>query len=123
VSGYGDAKHRDGQLLESFLERRSSIDEPPVQAKPCPLPLQTRFSKGDMSIDKVPVVLSWSGGKDSAMVAYQLLASQKYEICALLTSVTEGIDRISMHGVRRELLNLQAEALGIPLHVVMIPGG
>ena len=70
---------------------------------------------------KQPVVLSWSGGKDSAMAAYQLLASQKYEITALLTTVTEGFDRISMHGVRRELLEQQADSLGIPLHKVMIP--
>jgi uncharacterized protein (TIGR00290 family) len=67
------------------------------------------------------VVLSWSGGKDSSMAAYQLLASQKYEIAALLTTVTEDFDRISMHGVRRELLEQQARSLAIPLHQVMIP--
>ena len=49
---------------------------------------------------KEKVVLSWSGGKDSTMTAYHLLASQKYEIAALLTTVTEEFDRISMHGVR-----------------------
>jgi uncharacterized protein (TIGR00290 family) len=70
---------------------------------------------------KEQVLLSWSGGKDSAMAAWQLLASRKYEIAALLTTVTEGYDRISMHGVRRELLERQAAALGIPLHRVMIP--
>jgi uncharacterized protein (TIGR00290 family) len=70
---------------------------------------------------KEPVALSWSGGKDSTMAAYQLLASQKYEIAALLTTVTEGFDRISMHGVRRELLERQAESLGIPLHKIPIP--
>src|ERR1700689_3926132 len=64
---------------------------------------------------RVPVLLSWSGGKDSAMAAYQLLASQKYEIAALVTTVTEEFDRISMHGVRRELLQQQAECLHIPL--------
>ena len=70
---------------------------------------------------KERVVLSWSGGKDSTMAAYQLLASQKYEIAALVTTVTEGFDRISMHGVRRELLERQAESLAIPLHTMMIP--
>jgi uncharacterized protein (TIGR00290 family) len=74
-----------------------------------------------MTLKKESVVLSWSGGKDSAMVAYHLLASQKYEIAALLTTVTEDFDRISMHGVRRELLERQAESLAIPLHKVMIP--
>jgi uncharacterized protein (TIGR00290 family) len=70
---------------------------------------------------KEPVVMSWSGGKDSAMAAHQLLASQKYEIAALLTTVTEGFDRISMHGVRRELLERQAAAMAMPLHTMMIP--
>jgi uncharacterized protein (TIGR00290 family) len=70
---------------------------------------------------KEQVLLSWSGGKDSAMVAYHLLASQKYEIAALLTTVTEDFDRISMHGVRRELLQRQAESLRIPLQAVLIP--
>jgi uncharacterized protein (TIGR00290 family) len=67
------------------------------------------------------VVLSWSGGKDSAMAAYQLLASQKFDIAALLTTVTEDFDRISMHGVRRDLLERQAESLAIPLHTILIP--
>jgi uncharacterized protein (TIGR00290 family) len=67
------------------------------------------------------IVLSWSGGKDSAMAAYHLLASQRYEIAALMTTVTEEFDRISMHGVRRELLERQARSLGIPLSAVMIP--
>ena len=70
---------------------------------------------------KEQVVLSWSGGKDSAMAAYHLLASQKYEIAALLTTVTEDFDRISMHGVRRVLLEQQAESLAIPLHKILIP--
>jgi uncharacterized protein (TIGR00290 family) len=70
---------------------------------------------------KEKVLLSWSGGKDSSMAAWHLLASQKYEIAALLTTVTEEYDRISMHGVRRELLERQAVALGVSLHKVMIP--
>src|ERR1700693_2929416 len=82
-----------------------------------------------MNVDNLPrrkpakelVVMSWSGGKDSTMAAYQLLASQKYEIAALLTTVTQDYDRISMHGVRRELLERQADSLALPLHTVMIP--
>ena len=67
------------------------------------------------------VVLSWSGGKDSAMAAHHLKASGKYEVVSLLTTVTEGYDRISMHGVRVELLEAQAASLGLPLQKVMIP--
>jgi uncharacterized protein (TIGR00290 family) len=66
--------------------------------------------------------LSWSGGKDSALALWMLRRAQ-LEPEALITTVTEGYERISMHGVRRELLAQQAEALGIPLVEVMIPPG
>ena len=55
------------------------------------------------------------------MAAHQLLVCKKYEIAALLTTVTEEYDRISMHGVRRQLLEQQSASLGIPLHQIMIP--
>jgi len=55
------------------------------------------------------------------MAAYHLLASRKYEIAALWTTVTEEFDRISMHGVRRMLLEQQADSLGIALYVMQIP--
>jgi uncharacterized protein (TIGR00290 family) len=66
------------------------------------------------------VLFTWSGGKDSAMALYEIRKSPGYEISALLTTVTEDYDRISMHGVRRILLEQQAEALGIPLEKVYI---
>lgn len=69
------------------------------------------------------VLLSWSGGKDSAMTLYELRRAGGYEIVALLTTITEGYDRISMHGVRRVLLERQAASLGLPLHQAMIPPG
>jgi uncharacterized protein (TIGR00290 family) len=68
-----------------------------------------------------PVVFSWSGGKDSAMALHVLLRDPQFEVVALLTTVTEGFDRISMHGVRRELLRRQAESIGLPLEEVRIP--
>lgn len=66
------------------------------------------------------VLFSWSGGKDSAMALHQILAGHEYQVAALLTTVTEDYDRISMHGVRRVLLEGQAESLGIPLEKVLI---
>jgi uncharacterized protein (TIGR00290 family) len=68
----------------------------------------------------VSCALSWSGGKDSALVLWTL-RRERLEPEALITTVTERYERISMHGVRRELLVRQAEALGIPLVEVMIP--
>jgi uncharacterized protein (TIGR00290 family) len=64
-------------------------------------------------------IVSWSGGKDSALALYELRGS--YDVAALVTTVTEDYDRISMHGVRTELLRRQAAALGLPLDVVSIP--
>ena len=62
-----------------------------------------------------PIVLSWSGGKDSSLALAALRAGPDYEVVALLTSVTRGYDRISIHGVRRSLLEAQAVACGLPL--------
>lgn len=68
-----------------------------------------------------PVLFCWSGGKDSCMALHQLRRDPLREVVALLTTVTEGYDRISMHGVRRILLERQAAALGLPLEIVTIP--
>src|SRR5689334_19659366 len=68
-----------------------------------------------------PILFCWSGGKDSAMVLHALLQQKQFRVTALLTTVTEGFERISMHGVRRELLQRQAESIGLPLHEVRIP--
>jgi uncharacterized protein (TIGR00290 family) len=67
------------------------------------------------------VLFCWSGGKDSAMALHALRSAGNCRITALLTTVTEEYDRISMHGVRRALLERQAESLGLPLHAVLIP--
>lgn len=67
---------------------------------------------------KEKVIASWSGGKDSALALYEI--RDRYDVRALLTTVTEGYDRISMHGVRRTLLERQARALGCPLKIVTI---
>jgi uncharacterized protein (TIGR00290 family) len=61
------------------------------------------------------VALSWSGGKDSSLALQALRAGGEHEVVALLTSVTRGYDRVSIHGVRRTLLEAQAAALGLPL--------
>jgi uncharacterized protein (TIGR00290 family) len=68
----------------------------------------------------VKVLFAWSGGKDSAMSLYELLKVEKYQVASLLTTVTEDYDRISMHGVRRILLEQQAAALELPLEKIYI---
>lgn len=66
-------------------------------------------------------LLSWSGGKDGSLSYHVLKGSKDLETVGLLTTVTSDYQRISMHGVRRELLHLQAKELGLPLYEVMIP--
>ena len=67
-----------------------------------------------------PIVLSWSGGKDSALALARLRADPRVQVVALLTTVTAGYDRVSIHGVRRTLLYAQAAALGLPVHEVAL---
>lgn len=71
-------------------------------------------------IANTPVLMSWSGGKDSCIALYEIQKEAKYRVAALLTTVTRDYDRISMHGVRRVLLERQAASLGLPLHQVFI---
>ncbi len=66
------------------------------------------------------LALAWSGGKDSALALHALRGAGR-EPAVLLTTVTEGVERISIHGVRRALLHAQAAAIGIPLVEVRIP--
>lgn len=66
------------------------------------------------------ILSSWSSGKDSGLALYSLLQNNELEIIALLTTITADYDRVSMHGVRRELLEAQSASIGIPLEKVSI---
>ena len=72
---------------------------------------------------RTPVVMSWSGGKDSAMALHVLLQAREYNVIGLMTTVSEEYQRISHHGVREALLEEQARAIGIPLEKVYLPSG
>ncbi len=69
------------------------------------------------------VIFSWSGGKDSALALHELKETGKYDIAALLTTVTKDYDRVSMHGVRTSLLEAQAASLGIKLEKAFMSKG
>jgi uncharacterized protein (TIGR00290 family) len=70
---------------------------------------------------KPKAILAWSSGKDSAYALHVARASGEYDIVGLLTTVTEDYARVSMHGVREEILDLQAQRTGLPLIKVRIP--
>lgn len=65
--------------------------------------------------------LSWSSGKDSAWALQVLRQSGEYEVSGLFTTINSAFDRVAMHAVRVELLRLQAQAVGLPLHLIEIP--
>ena len=67
------------------------------------------------------MLVSWSGGKDSALAFDRLRRDAAWRVVGLLTTVTSGYDRISIHGVRRELLHAQARGLDVPVHEIVIP--
>jgi diphthamide synthase (EF-2-diphthine--ammonia ligase) len=68
-----------------------------------------------------PILLSWSGGKDSAWALHLLQQSADYEVIALLTTVNAHFQRVAMHGFREVLLDLQAAATGLPVWKVPLP--
>jgi len=70
---------------------------------------------------KKKAIFNWSSGKDSALALYKTLNNPDIEVVSLLTSVNKQYNRISMHGVRAELLEQQAESIGLPLHKMEIP--
>lgn len=70
---------------------------------------------------KKKALISWSSGKDSAWTLHRLRMSGEYEISGLLTTMNAVFDRVAMHGTRRELVEAQAEAAGLPLVAVPLP--
>jgi uncharacterized protein (TIGR00290 family) len=68
-------------------------------------------------------VFCWSGGKDSALALHKMLGDDRYRVVSLLTTCNETFGRVSMHGVRLELVQAQARAAGLPLDVVSVAQG
>jgi len=73
------------------------------------------------SSNRKSAFMNWSGGKDSSMALHRILESQEFDIKFLFTTLSDKHRRISMHGVREELLDAQAEAIGIPLIKCYLP--
>jgi uncharacterized protein (TIGR00290 family) len=72
-------------------------------------------------VSKTKCIFNWSGGKDSSLALYYCLKNPQLDIKYLVTTVNDAVDRISMHGVRTELLIKQAESIGIPLYQIRLP--
>ena len=66
-------------------------------------------------------LISWSSGKDSAFALHEIRRAGKFDVVGALTTVTETFARVSIHGVRQEILLAQCEAAGLPPRIVPIP--
>jgi uncharacterized protein (TIGR00290 family) len=72
-------------------------------------------------LEPLQLALAWSGGKDSSLALAALKADSRVQVTALVTTITADYDRISIHGVRRAVLEAQVEAIGVPLFECIIP--
>src|SRR5438270_9270712 len=70
---------------------------------------------------KKKILLAWSSGKDSAWALHVLRRQDQYEIAGLMPTINSAFDRVAMHSTRRELVEMQAEAAGLPLIAAPIP--
>jgi uncharacterized protein (TIGR00290 family) len=75
----------------------------------------------DTNIQVARSYMNWSGGKDSSLCLHYIQQDNRYSVDCLLTSVNSAHDRISMHGVRRSLLQAQASSIGLPLQTIELP--
>jgi len=71
--------------------------------------------------EPISTLVSWSSGKDSAWSLYLLQRDPRYRLAGLLTTLNSAFDRVAMHSTRREVLEAQAEAVGLSLHIVPLP--
>src|SRR6185312_16714710 len=68
-------------------------------------------------------IFCWSGGKDSSLALYYAQQQKEYEITGLFTTINENFKRVSMHGVREELIEQQAKSIGLPLYKMYVREG
>src|SRR5205085_4083119 len=80
-----------------------------------------RSGSGGQLTARAKALISWSSGKDSAFALYEVLRGGEVDVVGALTTVTETFGRVSIHGVRQEILQAQLEAAGLPPLIVRIP--
>ena len=70
-----------------------------------------------------PILLAWSGGKESLMALRELRRQKEFDVCGLVTTVSDSDQRVTTHGVSREVIKEQARALGLTIDIVTVPKG
>jgi uncharacterized protein (TIGR00290 family) len=101
--------------------KRSSVRSRPGPPDFNPHPFHLNRNAPTPSKLKKRILLSWSSGKDSAWSLYILRQRAEYEVVGLLTTFNEVADRVAMHAIRRDLVERQAAAAGLPLWAVPLP--
>jgi diphthamide synthase (EF-2-diphthine--ammonia ligase) len=76
---------------------------------------------GGLMEGSVKTLLSWSSGKDTAWALHMLRQRPDVHVVGLVTTINQVFDRVAMHGVRRSLVEAQADSVNLPLHVLPIP--
>jgi len=79
------------------------------------------LNSSQLNQQRAKALISWSSGKDSAFALDEIRRAGEFDVVGALTTVTEAFDRVSIHGVRQEILQAQCQAAGLPLRVVPIP--
>ena len=87
------------------------------------MPPSKARAQASHAVKSLPVALAWSGGKDSSLTLAALQADPGIEVVGLVTTITREYDRVSIHGVRRAVLEAQVEAVDLPLFEASIPAG
>lgn len=115
-------KHKRRKLQKYILKSKThvlTLVKPKLLGAGCTIGLEF-----DRSEHKIDALLSWSSGKDSSLSLYELQANNAYRnfrIVSLVTTLTQDYERVSMHGIRRDLLVAQSTHIGIDLEEVWIP--
>jgi len=76
---------------------------------------------GHLTSSRPKALIAWSSGKDSAFALHEIRRAGEFDVVGALTTVTETFDRVSIHGVRQEILLAQLDAAGLPPRIVPIP--
>jgi diphthamide synthase (EF-2-diphthine--ammonia ligase) len=74
-----------------------------------------------LTTSRPKALISWSSGKDSAFALHEIRRSGEFDVVGAVTTVTETFERVSIHGVRQQILHAQLDAAGVPPRVVPIP--
>src|ERR1700716_2072589 len=92
-----------------------------AEAPRSPCPIRAAGSASELRQPRPKALISWSSGKDSAFALHEVRRAGEYDVVGALTTVTETFDRVSIHGVRQEILHAQCDAAGSPPRIMPIP--